>query len=229
MTTKTFRLSGLAVEREWRVLDAKGRPLGRVASEAAQLLLGKHKPTFEPHLPMGDFVVVLNAKDVDLTGQKSAQKRYYRHTGYPGGLRERSFAEQMARDPRRIVEKAVKGMLPHNAHGRALLRGLKVYPGPEHPHEAQFAAGTGARAKKRAAQAEAKTAATKPRRQAAAAAEAAPAAKPAPAGERLQGALSKYRREELDAEAERLGLTVEKSWNKPDVIAAIQRHYDENP
>ncbi len=149
MTTKTFRLSGHAIERQWHVLDAEGRPLGRVASEAAQLLLGKHKPTYEPHLAMGDHVVIINAAKVELTGAKREQKVYYRHTGYPGGLRERSFEEQMERDPRRVLERAIKGMLPHNARGRQLFRALKVYAGPDHPHEAQLKAGTGARARKR--------------------------------------------------------------------------------
>jgi large subunit ribosomal protein L13 len=159
MTTKTFRLSGHAIERQWHVLDAEGRPLGRVASEAAQLLLGKHKTTYEPHLAMGDHVIVINASKVDLTGNKRQQKIYYRHTGYPGGLRERTFDEQMERDPRRVIERAVKGMLPHNSRGRQLFRALKVYAGPDHPHEAKLKAGTGARAQKRARAAQAQPAA----------------------------------------------------------------------
>jgi large subunit ribosomal protein L13 len=151
MTTKsTYRLRAADMDRRWHVVDAAERPLGRVAGEVARLLQGKHKPTFEPHMAMGDFVVVVNAKTVDLTGKKREQKRYYRHTGYPGGLRERSFEEQLAKDPTRIIEKAVKGMLPSGVRGRAMLRMLKVYSGPEHPHAAQLAAGTGARAKKRA-------------------------------------------------------------------------------
>ena len=147
MTTKTFRLSGNAMDRRWHVIDATGRPLGRLASEVAQLLMGKHKPTYEPYLPMGDFVVVVNAKGTALTGNKALQKVYYRHTGYPGGLRERTFAEQFARDPRRVIEKAVKGMLPSNSLGRELFRHLKVYAGPDHPHQAQVNAGSGARAR----------------------------------------------------------------------------------
>ena len=151
MTTKTFRLSKKRMDRSWHVRDATDVPLGRLASEAAKLLLGKHKPTYEPHLAMGDFVVIVNAAEVGVTGHKAANKVYYRHSGYPGGLRERTLAQQMERDPRRVIESAVKGMLPHNSRGRELLRHLKVYAGPDHPHEAQVMAGTGARAKKRAA------------------------------------------------------------------------------
>jgi large subunit ribosomal protein L13 len=149
MTTKTtYRLRGGDVDRRWHVLDAADRPLGRVASEVARLLQGKHKPTYEPHMAMGDFVIVVNAKQVDLTGQKREQKVYYRHTGYPGGLRERSFQEQLEKDATRVIEKAVKGMLPSGVRGRQMLRMLKVYSGAEHPHAAQLAAGTGARTKK---------------------------------------------------------------------------------
>ncbi len=140
---KTFRLSGIGLGEQWHVLDAAGRPLGRIAGEAALLLLGKHKPTYEPHLAMGDHVVVINAGSVAVTGQKSLQKTYYRHTGYPGGLRERTLREQMTLDPIRVIERAVKGMIPHNARGRAIMRRLKVYVGPEHPHEAQVNAGRG--------------------------------------------------------------------------------------
>lgn len=206
MTTKTtYRLRGGDVDRRWHVLDAKGRPLGRVASEAAQLLLGKHKATYEPHMVMGDFVVVLNAKEVDLTGQKRTQKVYYRHTGYPGGLRERTFEEQLAKDPTRIIEKAVKGMLPSGVRGRAMLRMLKVYAGPEHPHNAQLAAGTGARAKKRAEEADAT-----PKTPAAAQAEVAeevaadteaPAAEAAPATEATEGTEAEATTETAEIEA----------------------------
>jgi large subunit ribosomal protein L13 len=149
MTTRTFRLSKNDMDRSWHVLDARGVPLGRIASEAAKLLLGKHKPTYEPHLAMGDFVIIVNAGQIAFTGAKATQKVYYRHTGYPGGLRERTLQEQLDRDPRRVVEMAVRGMLPHNVRGRELFRHLKVYSGPTHPHEAQLKAGTGARAKKR--------------------------------------------------------------------------------
>ena len=140
MTTKTYRLSAKEMDRRWRVLDASGRPLGRVASEAAHLLLGKHKPTYEPHLPMGDYVVVVNASEVVLTGNKAQQKVYYRHSGYPGNLRERSYEEQMELDPRKVVERAIRGMLPHTRLGRELFRHLHVYAGPDHPHDAQLRA-----------------------------------------------------------------------------------------
>ncbi|GMU41811.1 MAG: 50S ribosomal protein L13 [Chloroflexota bacterium] len=150
MTTKTYRLSGNDVDRRWHVLDAAGRPLGRVANEAARLLLGKHKPTYEPHLAMGDFVIVINASKVDVTGTKQTSKVYYRHTNYPGGLRARTFQEQMNRDATRVIEKAVKGMLPSGVRGRAMLRMLKVYSDQTHPHQAQLAAGTGTRARKSA-------------------------------------------------------------------------------
>ncbi len=244
MTTKTYRLRASDIERKWHVLDAGGRPLGRIASEAAHLLLGKHKPTYEPHLAMGDHVIVVNAAEVILTGNKASQKTYYRHSGYPGNLRKRTFEQQMERDPRKVIETAVRGMLPHNVRGRELFRHLKVYNGAEHPHEAQVNAGTGARARRRAAAAE----------RAAAAAEAAPVAEEpvaeAPAvdepvaeapveaveeaaaeasGERLTGSLSRYRRGELDAEAERLGITIEDGWRKGDVADAISAHYDANP
>lgn len=148
MTTKTFRLSAKAMERPWHVIDARGRPLGRVASEAAQLLMGKHKPTYERHLPMGDFVIIVNAREVAVTGNKSLQKVYYRHSGYPGGLHQRTLREQMEKDPRRVIERAVKGMLPSTSLGRELFRHLKVYSGPTHPHEAQVRAGTSTRAKR---------------------------------------------------------------------------------
>jgi large subunit ribosomal protein L13 len=144
MTTKTYRLHAGSFDRAWHVIDAQGKPLGRVASEAAKLLLGKHKPTYEPHLPMGDFVVIVNAKEVGYTGNKATAKVYYRHSGYPGGLRERTLQEQLTKDPRRVIEKAIKGMLPGNVLGRELFRHLKVYSGPNHPHAAQLRAGMGA-------------------------------------------------------------------------------------
>jgi len=236
MPTKTFRLSGKLMERSWHVLDASNRPLGRVASDAARLLLGKHKPTFEPHLPMGDFVVIINAGEVAVTGAKMKAKIYYRHTGYPGGLRERTLEEQLERDPTKVVERAVKGMLPHNSHGRELFRHLKVYVGGEHPHEAQVMAGTGARAKKRERQAEAAAAAaTAVANETPAAATPAvvaatePAAVMAATDERLSGALSRYKRAELDDEATRLGIEIEADWKKDDVVSAVQAHYDANP
>jgi len=144
MTTKTYRLHAGSFDRAWHVIDAQGKPLGRVASEAAKLLLGKHKPTYEPHLPMGDFVIIVNAKEIGYTGNKATTKVYYRHSGYPGGLRERTLEEQLTKDPRRVIEKAIKGMLPGNVLGRELFRHLKVYSGPTHPHAAQLRAGMGA-------------------------------------------------------------------------------------
>jgi large subunit ribosomal protein L13 len=125
------------ITREWHVIDATDVVLGRLATHVATLLRGKHKPTFAPHIDTGDFVVVINADKVALTGAKREQKMEYRHSGYPGGLRARSYTELLEQDPRRAVEKAVRGMLPHNKLGRQQLKKLKVYAGPEHPHAAQ--------------------------------------------------------------------------------------------
>lgn len=224
------------MDRKWLVLDARGRPLGRVASEAARLLLGKHKPTYEPHLAMGDFVIVVNASQVAVTGQKSLQKIYYRHSGYPGGLRERTLEQQLARDPRRVVERAVRGMLPHNSRGRELFRHLKVYGGPEHPHEAQLAAGTGERARRRLARGDEDP--RRARRSRTAGSEATTTAAPevetvlAPAGasevaaadEASTVALSRWKRADLDAEAERVGIELQSGWKKQDVIDALEAH-----
>ncbi len=125
------------VPRQWHVIDATDVVLGRLASQVAQLLRGKHKPVFAPHVDTGDFVVVVNAARVALTGNKREHKVAYRHSGYPGGLSAVPYTELLERNPARAVEKAVKGMLPHNSLGRAMLRKLKVYAGPEHPHQAQ--------------------------------------------------------------------------------------------
>ncbi len=125
------------VVRSWHVLDADGVILGRLASDCARLLLGKHKPSFTPHVDDGDFVVVVNAAKVALTGRKLEQKTYYRHSGYPGGLRSTTAGELLAKHPERLVEKAVRGMLPKNRLGRQMYRKLKVYAGPRHKHEAQ--------------------------------------------------------------------------------------------
>jgi len=125
------------VERDWVVVDAAGQTLGRLATEVARLLRGKHKPTFTPHLDVGDFVVVINAERVRLTGRKLEQKKYYRHSRYPGSLRTETAREAMEKHPERVIRAAVWGMLPKNRLGRKLLRKLKVYAGPEHPHEAQ--------------------------------------------------------------------------------------------
>ena len=125
------------VAREWFVIDATDVVLGRLASQVATLLRGKHKPTFAPHVDTGDFVIVVNADKVALTGAKAQQKMAYRHSGFPGGLSATSYTELLEKNPRRAVEKAVAGMLPHNSLGRAQLKKLKVYAGPDHPHAAQ--------------------------------------------------------------------------------------------
>ncbi len=125
------------VTRTWHVIDASDVVLGRLASQTAVLLRGKHKPTFAPHVDTGDFVIIVNAEKVALTGAKLDQKRAYRHSGYPGGLRSVTYAELLAKDPRKAIEKAVRGMLPHNTLARQQLSKLKVYTGPEHPHAAQ--------------------------------------------------------------------------------------------
>ena len=125
------------VEQTWYVIDATDVVLGRLASHVATLLRGKNKPQFAPHVDTGDFVIVVNAGKVALTGSKREQKLDYRHSGYPGGLRATTYVELLEKNPRRAVEKAVKGMLPHTTLGRAQLRKLKVYAGPDHPHQAQ--------------------------------------------------------------------------------------------
>jgi large subunit ribosomal protein L13 len=125
------------IEREWHVIDASDVVLGRLATHAATLLRGKHKPTFAPHVDAGDFVIVINASKVALTGNKRETKIAYRHSGFPGGLRGTSYADLLEKHPERAVEKAIKGMLPHNTLGRAQLSKLKVYAGPAHPHQAQ--------------------------------------------------------------------------------------------
>jgi large subunit ribosomal protein L13 len=134
---RTFSPKDSDITRQWHVIDASDVVLGRLASQAAVLLRGKHKPIFAPHVDTGDFVIVVNADKVALTGNKLEQKRAYRHSGYPGGLRAVGYAELMAKHPERAVEKAVRGMLPKNSLGRKTLRKLKVYAGPDHPHQAQ--------------------------------------------------------------------------------------------
>src|SRR5581483_3405172 len=134
---KTYSTTVAEVRRTWHVLDASNVPLGRLATQAASLIRGKHKVTYAPHLDTGDYVVVVNAEKVALSGQKLQQKKYYSHSQYPGGLKIRSVREQIERNPARVVEKAVFGMLPHNRLGRSLHGHLKVYVGPEHPHAAQ--------------------------------------------------------------------------------------------
>jgi large subunit ribosomal protein L13 len=134
---KTYTPKVTEIERRWLVVDAEGRVLGRLASEVAQLLRGKHKPMYTPHLDMGDFVVVVNADKIRLTGNKADKKTYFRHSGYMGGERHIPFREMQEKHPERIIELAVKGMLPKNNLGRLMRRKLKVYTGPDHPHEAQ--------------------------------------------------------------------------------------------
>ena len=134
---KTYTPRAADIERSWWVVDATDLPLGRLASEVAKILRGKHKPTFAPHMDGGDYVVVINAQKIAVTGGKAAQKMYYRHSGYPGGLSESGFEEMRAKHPERIVERAVRGMLPKNRLGRAIYRKLKVYAGQDHPHTGQ--------------------------------------------------------------------------------------------
>jgi large subunit ribosomal protein L13 len=134
---KTYTAKPREIEQAWRLVDADGQILGRLATEIADTLRGKNKPAYTPHVDTGDFVVVVNAEKVRVTGKKLEQKIYYRHSGYPGGLRERTLAEQLARRPEEVIRKAVKGMLPKNKLAAAQLRKLKVYAGPEHPHAAQ--------------------------------------------------------------------------------------------
>jgi large subunit ribosomal protein L13 len=134
---KTFSLKGGQVDKAWQVLDADGQTLGRLSTRVAALLMGKHKPTYSPHLDMGDFVVIVNADKIRVTGNKLRDKIYYRHTGYMGGLKETVLRDMLAKNPRRVLELAVRGMLPRNKLSRHLLGHLKVYSGPDHPHEAQ--------------------------------------------------------------------------------------------
>ena len=134
---RTFSPKSTDIQRAWHVIDADGLVLGRLSTEVARLLRGKHKPIFAPHVDTGDFVIVVNAAKVALSGSKLEQKHAYRHSGYPGGLRAVSYASLMESHPERAVEKAVRGMLPKNSLGRKTLRKLKVYAGPDHPHEAQ--------------------------------------------------------------------------------------------
>lgn len=134
---KTYSPKAKDIKREWHVVDASGKTLGRLSSQIASLLMGKHKPIYSPHLDTGDYVVVINGAKIKVSGRKAEQKIYYRHTGYPGGLKSPTFKEVFSSHPTRVVELAVKGMLPHNSLGRAMFRKLKVYPGSEHPHHAQ--------------------------------------------------------------------------------------------
>ena len=134
---RTFSPKAGDIQHQWHVIDASDVVLGRLASHAAILLRGKHKPIFAPHVDTGDFVIVVNAEKVALSGRKLEQKKAYRHSGYPGGLREVAYSDLLEKHPERVIEKAVRGMLPKNSLGRSMLRKLKVYAGPDHPHQAQ--------------------------------------------------------------------------------------------
>ena len=134
---KTFMASAAAIERKWYVVDAEGKTLGRLASEIARVLRGKHKPIFTPHLDTGDYVIVINAEKVKVTGKKLDQKIYYHHSGYVGGMKETTLKKMLADKPERVIELAVKGMLPKGPLGRQMYKKLFVYAGPEHKHEAQ--------------------------------------------------------------------------------------------
>lgn len=134
---KTYVTKPAEVEREWFVVDASGKTLGRLATEVARILRGKHKPIYSPMIDVGDYVIVVNAEKVRVTGRKLTQKFYYRHSGYPGGFKQVSLRDMLARHPTRVIEYAVRGMLPKNALGRRMFKKLKVYAGPDHPHQAQ--------------------------------------------------------------------------------------------
>ena len=144
---KTYTPRASEITHEWRVVDATGKSLGRLASEVAQFLRGKHRPTFAEHMDTGDFVVVVNASQIRVTGNKLRQKMYYRHSGYPGGFKAVALGDLLEKHPDRVIQHAVKGMLPHNVLGRKMLRKLKVHAGPTHPHMGQV------RASEKAAQA----------------------------------------------------------------------------
>lgn len=137
MTVRTFSPKASDIQPQWHVVDASGVILGRLASHVAILLRGKHKPIYAPHMDTGDFVIVVNAEKIALSGNKLEQKRAYRHSGYPGGLRSVAYRDLLAAHPEKVVEKAVKGMLPKNSLGRKMFGKLKVYAGPVHPHQAQ--------------------------------------------------------------------------------------------
>ncbi len=134
---KTFSANPDKIKRDWFVVDANNKVLGRLAADIAHRLRGKHKPEFTPHVDTGDYIVVVNAEKIALTGNKANDKKYYRHTGYPGGIKETSFKEMIEKHPTRVIETAVKGMLPRNKLGRAMFSKLKVYVGEQHDHQAQ--------------------------------------------------------------------------------------------
>lgn len=134
---KTYSARPDDIQRKWLVVDAAGKPLGRLATQVAMALRGKHKPTYTPHMDTGDFVVVINAAQVSLSGRKGEDKKYFHHSMYPGGARWTTITEVMEKHPERVFEKAVRGMVPRTRLGRAMMKKLKVYPGAEHPHAAQ--------------------------------------------------------------------------------------------
>jgi large subunit ribosomal protein L13 len=133
----TYMAKPADIKREWFLVDATNQTLGRLASKIAEILRGKHKTIFTPHLDTGDFIIVINAEKIKLTGNKLKQKKYYHHSGYPGGIKETVYEELIEKKPEFIIEKAVKGMLPHNKLGSSMFKKLKVYAGSEHPHQAQ--------------------------------------------------------------------------------------------
>ncbi len=134
---KTYSAKPHEIERKWYVVDAQGKTLGRLATQVASILRGKHKPIYTPHVDCGDYIIIINAEKIFTTGRKLDQKKYYRHSGYPGGLKEITLKDQLKRFPERAIELAVKGMLPKNRLGRAMYKKLKVYAGENHPHAAQ--------------------------------------------------------------------------------------------
>lgn len=134
---KTYTAKPLEVERKWYVVDADGQTLGRLAAQVASILRGKHKPTYTPHVDTGDHVIIINAEKIHLTGNKLQDKKYYRHSGYPGGIKSVTAGEVLKRHPERVIRAAVWGMIPHNKLGRQVFTKLKIYAGPEHPHQAQ--------------------------------------------------------------------------------------------
>lgn len=134
---KTYNVRASEIQKDWWIVDATEQTLGRLATEIARVLRGKHKPTFTPHLDMGDFVVIVNAEKIVVTGNKERQKIYRKHSGFPGGMHETKLSDMRAKHPDRIIQEAVKGMLPHTSLGRAQMKKLKIYAGSEHPHEAQ--------------------------------------------------------------------------------------------
>jgi len=137
MMYKTYYPKAAEIERDWVLIDANGENLGRLATKIAAILIGKHKPTFTPGVPMGDYVVVINASRITVTGNKMTEKMYYRHSNYPGGLKQISLRDQLNKYPDRVIRAAVWGMLPHNKMGREILKRLKVYAGADHPHSTQ--------------------------------------------------------------------------------------------